>query len=155
MCSCRAAHYIDTGKVRFVSRDLPLQFHPLALKAAEAVRCAGDQGKYWNLRDALYADATPPSDEVIQRSAASVSLDRQAFNTCLASDKYKPDVERDANEAAALQISGTPTFVLARTAKDKLDGVRIVGALPFAAFQSAIEDLLKNPLRDAPTGKAN
>jgi protein-disulfide isomerase len=93
--------YIDTGKVRFVSRDLPLEFHPLALKAAEAVRCAGDQNKYWELRDALYSNA------------------------------------------AQLQISGTPTFVLAKSAKDKLEGVRIVGAQPFSAFQAAIDGLLK------------
>src|SRR5712692_8333967 len=43
-------NYIDTGKVRFVSRDLPLEFHPFAMKAAEAARCAGDQQKYWELR---------------------------------------------------------------------------------------------------------
>ena len=47
-------------------------------------------------------------------------------------------------EAAALQISGTPTFVLAKSTKDKLDGVRMVGAQPFSAFQSAIDRLLKN-----------
>jgi protein-disulfide isomerase len=47
-------NYIDTGKVRFVSRDMPLKaVHPYAQKAAEAVRCAGDQGKYWELRNAI------------------------------------------------------------------------------------------------------
>ena len=54
-------NYIDTGKVRFVSRDLPLEFHPFALRAAEAARCAGDQGKYWEMRDALYASAPSPT----------------------------------------------------------------------------------------------
>src|SRR5262249_6919584 len=57
-------NYIDTGKVRFVSRDLPLEFHPYALKAAEAARYAGDQGKYWELRDALYSTSAPPNDKV-------------------------------------------------------------------------------------------
>jgi protein-disulfide isomerase len=147
-------NYIDTGKVRFVSRDLPLDFHPLALKAAEAARCAGDQQKYWELRDALYSAAAPPDDEVIKKAVESLSLETQAFNTCLASDKYKSDVQKDANDAATLQISGTPTFVLAKSAKDKLDGVRIVGAQPFVAFQAAIEGLLKNP-SPAPNGKPN
>jgi protein-disulfide isomerase len=64
--------YIDTGKVRFVSRDLPLDFHPFALKAAEAVRCAGDQDKYWELRNALYSDANPPNDDVIKKAAEQV-----------------------------------------------------------------------------------
>lgn len=137
-------NYIDTGKVRFVSRDLPLEFHPFALKAAEAARCAGEQQKYWELRDALYSNAAPPSDDVISQAVGALSIDKIAFQSCLASEKYKADVQNDAVEAAKLQISGTPTFVLARSAKDKLDGVRIVGAQPFAAFQSAIDSLLKN-----------
>ena len=135
--------YIDTGKLRFVSRDLPLEFHPFAMKAAEAARCAGDQNKYWELRDALYTNVAPPSDDVIKKAVESLSLDAKDFQTCLDSDKYKTDVQKDASEAAKLQISGTPTFVLAKSAKDKLDGVRIVGAQPFAAFQAAIEGLLK------------
>jgi protein-disulfide isomerase len=137
-------NYIDTGKLRFVSRDLPLEFHPFALKAAEAVRCAGEQNKYWELRDSLYTNAAPPSEDVIKKAAESLSLDGKGFQVCLDSDKYKSDVQKDANEAATLQISGTPTFVLAKSAKDKLDGIRIVGAQPFAAFQSAIDRLLKN-----------
>jgi protein-disulfide isomerase len=136
-------NYIDAGKVRFVSRDLPLEFHPFALKAAEAVRCAGDQNKYWELRDALYSNAAPPNDDVIKKAAEGLALDAKGLQACLDSDKYKTDVQKDASEAAKLQISGTPTFVLARSAKDKLDGVRIVGAQPFSAFQAAIDGLLK------------
>jgi protein-disulfide isomerase len=136
-------NYIDTGKVRFVNRDLPLEFHPFALKAAEAARCAGEQQKYWELRDALYSNAAPPSDDLIGKAVEALSLDKVAFQSCLASEKYKADVQKDAGEAARLQISGTPTFVLAKTAKDKLDGVRIVGAQPFVTFRTAIEGLLK------------
>lgn len=143
-------NYIDTGKVRFVSRDLPLEFHPYALKAAEAARCAGDQKKYWELRDAIIADPAPPDDAVIKKAAASVSLDINAFQACVASDKYKADVQKDASEAATLQISGTPSFVLAKSAKDKLDGTLIVGAQPFASFQSAIDALLKPAQARAP-----
>src|SRR5579864_318793 len=148
-------NYIDTGKVRFVSRDLPLDFHPLALKAAEAARCAGDQNKYWELRDALYTNSAPPNDDVIHKAVESLSLDAKGFQVCLDSDKYKGEVQKDAGEAAKLQISGTPTFVLAKSAPDKLDGVRIVGAQPFAAFQSAIEGLLKSAPPAAANGKGN
>jgi protein-disulfide isomerase len=137
-------NYIETGKVRFISRDLPLEFHSYALKAAEATRCAGDQQKYWELRDALIANVSAWSDEVIQKAAAGLSLDMKGFQSCLDSKKYQAEVQRDAGDAATLQISGTPTFVLAKSAKDKLDGVRIVGAQPFITFQSAIEALLKD-----------
>ena len=137
-------HYIDTGKVRFVSRDLPLEFHPLALKAAQAARCAGDQNKFWEYRNALFSEGGVPNDDVLKKAAESLSVDMGVFQACLETEKYKPDVQKDAQEAAKLQISGTPTFVLAKSAKDKLDGVRIVGAQSFATFQAAIDNLLKN-----------
>ncbi len=137
--------YIDTGKVRFVSRDLPIErMHPYALKAAEAARCAGDQNKFWEYRNALFSDGRPLDDEVLKKSAEGLSLDIKAFQACLDSEKYKADVQKDAQEAVQLQITATPTFVLAKSTKDKLDGIRLTGAQPFAAFQSTIESLLKN-----------
>jgi protein-disulfide isomerase len=136
-------NYIDTGIVRFVSRDMPLDFHPFAFKAAEAARCAGDQQKYWELRDALFSSADPPNDDVISKSVEVLSLDKDAFQSCLTSEKYKAAVQKDASDATVLQIDGTPTFVLAKSSNDKLDGIRIVGAQPYVAFQAAIESLLK------------
>lgn len=150
-------NYIDTGKIRFVSRDFPLEFHTHALRAAEAARCAGDQGKYWELHDALYSETAAPDDSVIEKAAEGLSLDVSALQSCIASDKYRSDVQKDAAEAAALQISGTPTFVLAKSAKDKLEGVRIVGVQPFVTFQSAIENLLKAvaAAETVPSGRGN
>jgi predicted DsbA family dithiol-disulfide isomerase len=85
----------------------------------------------------------PASEDVIKKAATGLSLDQTSFQSCFTSDKYKADVQKDAAEAATLQISGTPPFVLAKTAKDKLDGLRIVGAQPYATFESAIQDILK------------
>lgn len=136
-------NYIDTGKVRFVSRDMPLEFHAYAFKAAEAARCAGDQQKYWELRDALFSNAAPPNDDAISKAVDTLALDKDAFQACMTAEKYKAAVQKDANDATALQVNGTPTFFLAKTSKDKLDGVRIVGAQPYLAFQTAIESVLK------------
>jgi protein-disulfide isomerase len=147
--------YIDTGKVRFISRDLPLEFHPFALKAAEATRCAGDQNKYWELRDALFSSATPPNDEAIAKAVETLALNKTAFQACMSEEKYKAVVQKDAQDAAKLQISGTPTFVLAKSSKEKLDGVRLVGAQPFASFQVAIESLLKTSANGPPSGGGN
>jgi len=137
-------NYIDTGKVRFVSRDLPLDFHPYSMKAAEASRCAGDQGKYWEMRDALITNSASLSDDMISKSAETLAIRMDDFRSCVTSDRYKAEIQKDSTEAASLQISGTPSFVLAKTTKDKLDGVKIVGALPYSQFQSAIEQMLKN-----------
>lgn len=135
--------YIDTGKVRWVTRDLPLGMHPHALKAAQAVHCAGDQGKYWDLNDALLSNDPAPTDDVIEKLAENLSLDIKSFVGCLGSQKHVSDVQNDSNEAAALQISATPSFVLAKTSQDELDGILFVGIQSYAGFDSAIQQMLK------------
>jgi protein-disulfide isomerase len=150
--SCRKFHadayaelkrsYIDTGKVRFVSRDFPLEgLHPYALKAAEAARCAGDQNKFWEYRSALFSDGGAMNNDI---SAEGLSLEMKVFQACLDTEKYKAGVQKDAQEAVKIQIMATPTFVVAKSTKDKLEGIRITGARSFATFQSAIDSLLKN-----------
>jgi protein-disulfide isomerase len=135
-------NYIDTGKMRFVSRDLPLEFHSTASKAAEAARCAGDQAKYWELRDALLANPSAPNDDVIKKAAENLSIEMRIFHACLDSNKYRDQVQEDAAEAAILHINGTPSFVLGRTSRDKLDGIVLVGNQPYASFNSAIQQIL-------------
>jgi len=135
--------YIDTGKVRWITRDLPLGMHPHALKAAQAVRCAGEQGKYWELSDALLSNDSAPTDDVIKKLAEGLSLDIKSLQGCLNSEKYLANVQKDASEAAMLQISGTPSFVLARTSHDTLNGLLLVGTQTYAGFDSAIQQMLR------------
>lgn len=135
--------YIDTGKVRFVSRDLPLDFHPNAPGAAMAARCAGDQGKFWEIRDAMMLDtATDLGPESILKYGQKTNLDMAAFNACLKDKKYTDAIKKDTADAGALGISGTPSFVIGKTDKTEIAGVRIVGAVPFAVFDSTIKDML-------------
>jgi len=135
-------NYIDTGKVRFVSRDLPLEFHPYAQKAAEAARCAADQNKYWELRDAMIANSTDLSQDAILKYAKSVSIDINPFKTCLDTDKYKAEIQKDVADASALGIDGTPTFVIGKASKDSIDGDRVVGAVPLSVFDTTIQKYL-------------
>ena len=134
-------NFIDTGKVRFVSRDLPLDFHDNAPRAAEAARCAGDQGKYWEMRDTLITNPDLSADAIF-RYAQSLALDAPVFRGCFNGEKHKAEIQRDLSDATELQISGTPTFVLARTSKDTLSGVRMVGIQPYSTFDTAIRQLL-------------
>jgi protein-disulfide isomerase len=137
--------YIDTGKVRFVSRDLPLDFHPNAPAAAMAARCAGDQHKFWEMRDAMMLDtATDLGPESILKYGQKTNLDMAAFGACLKDKKYTSAIQKDTADAGALGISGTPSFVIGKTAKDEIAGVRIVGAVPYSVFDSTIKDLLSN-----------
>jgi protein-disulfide isomerase len=138
-------NYIDTGKVRYVSRDLPLDFHPNAPGAAVAARCAGEQHKFWEMRDLMVvnaADLTPPS---LLKFGEQINLDMTAFGACLNDKKYTAAVQKDMADAGTLGISGTPSFVIGKTAKDRIDGVRIVGAVPYSVFDTAIKNQLNSP----------
>lgn len=135
--------FIDTGKVRFVSRDMPLDFHPFAQSAAEAARCAGEQGKFWEMRDTLISHAPDLQADKILSYASDLKLDTAAFKTCVDANKYKDVFAKDSAEAAKLGISGTPSFVIAKTTKDELHGLKVVGALPYTAFEAYINDALK------------
>ncbi|HET6898476.1 MAG TPA: DsbA family protein, partial [Vicinamibacteria bacterium] len=135
--------YIDTGKVRFVSRDFPLGFHAHAKSAAIASRCAGEQGKYWEFRSVLASNADKLFPAAVLGYAGASGLDVKAFQACLGADKFAAGLQKDLDEAAAVGVSGTPTFVLGKTAPGKMEGSKIVGALPFAAFEQKINALLE------------
>jgi protein-disulfide isomerase len=133
--------YIDTGKVRFVTRDLPLDMHANAFPAAEAARCAGEQGQFWKLRDTMITNAHALAPEKIIEYAQAISLDIPKFRACLDSHKYKDAVRKDYEEAAALRIEGTPTFLIGKTTPEGVDGMIVVGAQPFAAFDARLKEL--------------
>jgi protein-disulfide isomerase len=135
-------NYIDTGKVRFVSRELPLDFHPYAQKAAEAAWCAGEQNKYWELRDTMITNSTDLTQDAILKYAQTNALDLAKFRACWDADKYKTEIQKDSNDAATLGISGTPSFVIGKTTKDSMDGDRVVGAVPASVFESEIQKFM-------------
>lgn len=136
------AAYIDTGKLRFISRDFPLDFHPQAMPAARASRCAGEQGKFWELRTALVRNASQLGPAFIASTAETLKLDMPAFRACLDSDKYTAEIQKNIQEGSGAGVQGTPSFVLGRTTAQGLDGVLIVGAQPFANFDAEIKKLL-------------
>ncbi len=133
---------IDTGKARFVKRDLPLPAHPGAMKAAEAARCAGDQGKFWEMHDRLSAHFSSLGPDAYARFARELSLDVQEFRSCLDSDRHMADIQASARGAGAIGIGATPSFVVGTISGNVLEGVRITGAQPYGVFEKAITDLL-------------
>jgi protein-disulfide isomerase len=142
--------YIDTGKVRFISRDFPLGFHAHAKSAAVASRCGGEQGKFWELRNLLASNADKLSPEAVLGYAGEVGLDMKKFQACLTADTFAAALQKDLDDAAAAGVSGTPTFVIAKTAPGSMQGIRVVGALPFAAFDQRIRALLEPPATATP-----
>ena len=135
--------YIDTGKVRFYSKDLPLDFHPNAMRAAMAARCAADQGKFWELRDTMAANPNSLDMDHILSFAANLKLDTQALRGCIESNKYKDPVQTDVLEAMRIGANGTPTFVVGASTGNGVDGELVVGALPFPMFDAKLKELIK------------
>jgi len=72
--------YIDTGKVRWVALNLPLPFHKDARKAAQAAHCAGEQDKFWEMRELLFRNPQKLNTENLPAHTATLSLDITAFN---------------------------------------------------------------------------
>src|SRR5213080_887744 len=102
--------YIDTGKLRFVYRDFPLEMHPHARKAAEAAHCAGEQGKYWEMHDMLFQHQAALAPPQLAEHARTVGVDEPKFAECLSSGRYATRVERGLTDGAAAGVQGTPGF---------------------------------------------
>src|SRR5688572_6252215 len=136
--------YIETGKVRYVFRDYPIdQLHPLARKAAEATHCAGEQGKYWEMHDALFQNAKALALPQLSEHARAIGVDGAAFEVCLSSGRYAARVERGVTDAVAAGVQGTPGFVIGLTrAGDVIEGTPVRGAQPLQTFRQIIDRLL-------------
>jgi len=125
-----------------IGRDLPLDFHPYAQKAAEAARCAGDQNKFWELRDHMITHSADLSQGAILKMAQAESLDMATFRACLDADKHEAEIQKDAADASTLGISGTPSFVIGKASRGTLDGDRLVGAVAASVFEAEFQKFL-------------
>lgn len=134
--------YIDTGKLRYLARDLPLEFHSSAAPAAEAAHCAGEQGKFWDMHAALLAGEMDFASGGIERRARALKLDMTRFGECVARRKYAELIAAHAREADAAGIDGTPGFIVGRASAAALDGLRVEGALPYEEFAGLLNELL-------------
>lgn len=131
--------YIDSGKVKFVYRDFPLSFHPMAQKYAEAAECAGNQNKYWEMHDKIFDEQDKLGTGTIsdydvgdlKRWANELGLNVSEFNQCLDSGKYTQEVRDDFSDGSAAGVSGTPSFFV--------NGRLIVGSQPFESFKQIID----------------
>jgi len=135
-------NWIDTGKLRYFSRDFPLDFHAQAMPAARAARCAGEQGKFWEMRMALMRNANLLTADYITKTAGDLKLEARAFASCTGSTKFDAEIQAEMAEGAKLGVGGTPTFIMGRTTATAVEGPMMVGALPYAQFDAKLKALL-------------
>ena len=141
--------YIDTGKLRYVSLDLPLRMHPQALPAAVASRCAGEQGRYWEYRAALFAARDELPNEPYERIAGKLGLDVGKLTACRRDPRQARAVRADLRRAEMNGIDGTPTFIIGREVNGRFEAEQVSGAVSFEVFAAKIEELLAAPRRGA------
>ncbi len=121
-------------KVSLSYRDFPLTaIHSQAMISAEASRCALEQGKFWEYHDQLFTASKLEKNDLIEY-ARNLKLDDKRFESCLTSEKYKADIEKDEQAGRKAGVNGTPGFFI--------NGLEISGAKPKDEFERVIDDEL-------------
>jgi protein-disulfide isomerase len=121
-------------QIRFVFRQFPLSIHPHAQKAAEASLCANEQGKFWEMHDAMFSDQHSLGVDQLKSKAASLGLDADKFNACLDGDKFDATIKADIADGQKAGVGGTPALFV--------NGRFINGAVPYEDIAKVIDDEL-------------
>jgi len=122
-------------KVRLVFRQYPLPFHQNAQKAAEASLCANDQGKFWQLHDAMFSNQNALGVDQLKAKAAELGLNADTFNKCLDSGAKAAAIQADQKDGQAAGVNGTPAMFI--------NGRFINGAVPVDQITTVIDDELR------------
>ncbi len=135
------SEYVDTGRVKLVFKDFPLN-GPDSVLAAEASYCAEDQGKYWKYHDELYDNWAGERTgwvnyDSLNKFAKSIDLDLEQFSSCLNEHKYRQKVLELEKFGREIGIDATPSFLIFNNEKI----IKIRGNQPIDAFRQAIDDL--------------
>ncbi|MGC4001005.1 MAG: thioredoxin domain-containing protein [Anaeromyxobacter sp.] len=119
-------------KVRFVWKHQPLStMHPQAVPAALAAEAARKQGKFWEMHDLLFSDQRALGADLYPQYAKQLKLDLAKFNAAVADPALRARIQEDSEQGTKLGAGGTPTVFI--------NGEKVVGAQPFAKYQSVID----------------
>ena len=126
------------GQLSLAYRDFPLRgMHSQAELAAEASRCALEQGRFWEYHDFLFGNPDKLNRSGVAGMAQSLGLDEKQFDACLSSGKYTKQIEQDLQDGIRAGVEGTPGIFI--------NGILLSGAQPEAAFEKIIRAELEAP----------
>ncbi|HEY8831183.1 MAG TPA: DsbA family protein [Gemmatimonadaceae bacterium] len=128
--------FVRTGKVRLAYINFPLAQHQFAWPAAESAMCAGAQGKFWEMHDALFNtqsrwEVLPSPATFFDSLARAQGVDSGRWRQCIQSGKMRAWIQADHDRAQTAGAASTPSFIIG----DKL----LVGAQPIEEFRRAID----------------
>ena len=138
------SEYIDTGNVAYVFKHFPWRGTD-SLSAALASECANEQGKFWEYHNILFQNQEGvnsgwASIENLKEFASEIGLDRQQFDSCLDSEKYKSNIDEDLALAEELDLDTTPSFLIVKSDGTEMEVLE--GAHPFPSFEALIDERL-------------
>jgi protein-disulfide isomerase len=151
--------YVDSGKIKHVFRDYPLPFHQNGIPAAIAAECANEQGKFWDYHNILFSKQTEwenlsgnaTADKFKEYAANNITnIDTNKFNSCIDSQKYKDEVDKDIADGSTYGVSGTPTFYIGNEEKGY---TQIVGAQPLTSFENIIKQISSSSSSNSTKGE--
>ncbi len=159
-------NYINSGKVKFYYRDFPLSFHPNAMPAAIAARCANDQGKFWNMHDKLFVNqqawvGLSDAGATFKQYASDIGLDATKFATCYDGNQHLSEINADEAQGQQYGVQGTPgVFIIIPKSKISAANIRsavsngltlyenaneyvvfVAGAYPYSAFDAVLSKI--------------
>jgi protein-disulfide isomerase len=137
--------YVDSGKIRYVFKQFPLEgLHPNAMGAAIVASCAAQRGKFWELHDQFFANQNALDAASLMATAAQSGLSDPAFKSCVEDKAPAPSIQAAREEAVRFGFTGTPGFLVGTMGADgRVHALRrLYGANPYSLFQSAIDDML-------------
>ncbi len=136
------ARLVNTGQVRIRFMDFPLPGHENTWDAHLAASCANEQGKFWEMHDAIYANQDKWNGEATKRPrgplgdiAKTVGLDMAKYNSCMDAEKFRANVQANLLEGERRAVNQTPSFIVG----DKL----IPGAISFDQFKALVDSAAK------------
>lgn len=144
--------YLQTQRIKYFFRDLPAPGVPVSLLKARVARCAGEQGKFWEMHDRLFRKlSAAPADQEPGALAKSLSLDLEKFNVCLNSDRYHDAIQRNTVGARRMGITGTPAFLIGTVSEDGnffQAAKQQLGGEKLEDFTVVLDELLAAPPRN-------
>ena len=135
---------VKTGKAAFFFHDVPLSAHAHALDAAIAARCAGEQGKYWEMHDDLFAHQSELARTILA-DGEKWGMDAAKFHECVSSGRYTAAIQKSAQDAEQLGVRATPSFLIGTLDADghELKVMRALrGAYTYEAFKAVLDGVL-------------
>ena len=143
--------FIDTGKLRFIYRNAPLEIHTNAKTKATAALCVqalkGDEA-FYSYHNQLYENTEnkQPVNELLTNLAKNEKVNPNELSKCLKDNQTVLDqIELDIADSYQLGANGTPTWFIGKTNEkgDMIKGIRVVGTQPYSVYRILINQLLE------------